>query len=307
MVSGKVGAVDTTARLGIYGVWASHLGLFPIREARTAAAAIEGHGYGALWVGEAEGKEALTHAGVLLAATTDVVVATGIANIWARDAMAMANGARTLAEAYAGRFLLGVGASHPPLLDTRGQSYERPLTTMRRYLDAMDQAPWRGPELAEEPPRMLAALGPRMLELAAERSAGAHTFLVPIEHTRRARDTLGGDRLLAPEQAVVLADTRDEARRVAARHLRRYLRLDNYRRNLVRLGWDQSDLDEPLPDVRFDALIAWGDPQAVAARLRAHVDAGADHVAVHPLTPAVEVSPVPLLAELAGALDLAPR
>lgn len=288
--------------LGTYGVWASHLGLLPAGVARKTARAIEELGYTALWVGEAEGKEALTHAAFLLAASDRVVVATGIANIWARDARVMMNGARTLAEGWPGRFLLGVGASHAPLVERRGGQYERPLTAMRTYLDAMERSPWRGPSLPADPLVVLAALGPRMLTLAAERAAGVHTFLVPLEHTRRARRAVGTGRLVAPEQAVVLADSREEARRSADRHLRGYLRLDNYRANLQRLGWTPEHLDGAGSDQLFDALIAWGQPTTVAQRLAAHLDAGADHVAVHPLTPSPEVTPVDQLEALAPLL-----
>jgi probable F420-dependent oxidoreductase len=299
----SVGAMENLNDIGTYGVWASHLGLFPRDTAREQARAMEQLGYGCLWVGEAEGKEALTHAAFLLAATDEVVVATGIANIWGRDARAMWNGARTLCEAWPRRFLLGIGASHAPLVEDRGRAYGKPFTEMQRYLDALGSNPWRGPELPGEPPLVLAALGPKMLELAAERSDGVHTFLVTPEHTRRAREAVGPEKLVAPEQAIVVgASSREEARESAERHLQGYLRLPNYRRNLERLGWDESHFDEGASDELFDALIAWGDAETVAERLRAHVDAGADHVAVHPLVPDAEVLPVPQLEELAPLL-----
>lgn len=286
---------------GTYGAWASHLGLLPAGQAREQARRIEELGYGCIWVGEARGKEALTHAGFLLAATDVVTVATGIANIWARDARAMLNGARTLAEGFDERFVLGIGASHAPLVESRGGAYDKPLTAMRGYLDAMEEAVWHGPDVAD-PPLVLAALGPKMMDLAATRSAGAHTFFVPVEHTRRAREQVGDGPFIAPEQAFVLADSRDEARRSADRHLRGYLGLPNYRRNLQRLGFEGSDLEESGSDELFDALVAWGDPDTVAARMREHVAAGADHVAAHPLTADVDAGPAPYLAELAPAL-----
>ncbi|MGH3443438.1 MAG: TIGR03620 family F420-dependent LLM class oxidoreductase, partial [Nitriliruptorales bacterium] len=229
--------------IGTYGVWASHLGLLPAESARETARAIEDLGYGALWVGEAEGKEALTHAAFLLAATRGITLATGIANIWARDARAMVNAGRTLVAGWPGRFVLGIGASHAPLVEARGGRYEKPFSEMQRYLDAMEKAVWRGPDLDREPPVVLAALGPKMLELAATRADGAHTYLVPVEHTARARDVMGPDAFLAPEQAFVLADSREDARRSADRHLRNYLRLPNYRANLARFGWDDTDMD----------------------------------------------------------------
>jgi probable F420-dependent oxidoreductase len=271
-------------RLPRIGVWASQLALVPADEARRTATAIEALGYGVLWVGEADGREALTHAGLLLEATDELVVATGIANIWARDAQAMLNAARTLAEAQDGRFVLGIGASHTPLVARRGHDYAKPYSAMREYLDAMGRAAYTSPPPAREPDVVLAALGPRMLRLAAERAQGAHTFFVPVEHTRAARELLGPDALLAPEQAAVLAADRQAARDLAGAHVAKYLDLDNYRRNLERLGWSADDLDGGGSDRLFDALVAWGDAEAVAQRVVEHLDAGADHVAVHVLT-----------------------
>lgn len=285
-----------------FGVWASHLGLLRAETAIAEARRMEELGFGALWVGEAEGKEALTHAAFLLGATDHVVLATGIANIWGRDARAMVNGARTLAEGWPQRFLLGIGASHAPLVEARGGKFGRPYSAMIDYLDAMDEAPWRGPELPEDPPLVLAALGPKMLELASERANGAHTFLVPVEHTRRAREIMGGEALLAPEQATVLADDREEARRSADRHLRNYLRLPNYRRNLERLGFDEDDMTDGASDELFDALIAWGDAETVAERVREQLEAGANHVAVHPLAPSAHIPPSEQLEALAPSL-----
>ena len=293
--------MDLSSSLGPVGVWASHLGLLPAEDARRQARGIEELGYGCIWVGEARGKEALTHAGFLLAATERVTVATGIANIWARDARAMWNGARTLAEGFDERFVLGIGASHAPLVESRGGIYDKPLTAMREYLDAMDRAIWHGPDVAD-PPVVLAALGPKMMDLASQRSAGAHTFFVPVEHTRRSREQVGDGPLIAPEQAFVLADSRDDARNAADRHLRGYLELPNYQRNLQRLGFSEEDLDGAGSDELFDALVAWGDAGAVAGRMREHLDAGADHVAVHPLTADVDAGPLPHVRELAAAL-----
>jgi probable F420-dependent oxidoreductase len=289
-------------RLAATGVWASQLGLVPAAAARDAAARIEELGYGALWVGEADGREALTHAGLLLQATERLVVATGIANIWARDAQAMVNAARTLAEAHDGRFVLGIGASHTPLVARRGHDYTKPYSAMREYLDAMERADYTSPAPAEEPPCVLAALGPRMLRLAGERAAGAHTFLVPVGHTRWAREQLGPGPLLAPEQAVVLADDRAGARELAGAHVAKYLALDNYRRNLERLGWAAADLDDGGSDRLFDALVAWGDARDVAARVAEHREAGADHVALHVLTEAPTRLPLPELESLQAAL-----
>lgn len=296
--------MDGINDIGPYGVWASHLGLFDADLARREARAIEQLGYRALWVGEAEGKEALTHAAFLLAATDEAVLATGIANIWARDARAMVNGARTLAAGWPRRFILGIGASHAPLVEGRGGRYGKPYSEMVRYLDAMTDAPWRGPALDAEPPVMIAALGPKMLRLSSDCADGAHTFLVPPEHTRTAREKAGADAFICPEQAFVLADDRDEARRAGDRHMRNYLRLPNYQRNLERLGFDATEMDDAGSDRLFDAIVAWGEPAAVAERARAHLEAGADHVAVHPLAPSADTLPSEQLRELAPALGL---
>src|SRR4029079_19307866 len=177
-----------------------------------------------------------------LAASDRLIIATGIANMWARDATAMANGQRTLSEAYQGRFLLGVGVSHAPVVKMRGASYDKPVESMARYLEAMDKAPFTGVAAAESTSRVLAALGPRMLRLAAERSIGAHPYFVPVEHTTRARKELGAGPLLAVEQAAVLSTDPTVARATARKHMKRYLGLDNYANNLKRIGWSDADL-----------------------------------------------------------------
>lgn len=261
--------------------------------ARETAAEIEELGFGTLWYPEGVGtKEALSQGAMLLEWTSKIVVASGIANIYARDPMAMANGARALAEAYPDRFLLGIGVSHAPSVATRGSTYRAPIGTMRRYIEAMDKASYRGPG-QEAPPRVLAALGPRMLTLSAELSLGAHPYFVPVEHTQRAREILGPGPLLAPEQAVVLRADEAEARRIAKAHLPYYLELDNYRRNLVRVGWDDSDLAHGGSDALAEAIVAYGDIETIAGRVKAHLDAGADHVCIQvlaedPLDPRID-------------------
>ncbi len=271
--------------LGRIGIWTSALDRQPAAVVRRAVAEIEDLGYGTLWVGEAARREAFANAAVLLSASTTLVVATGIANIWARDPMAMAAGQRTLGEAWDGRFLLGVGVSHDPLVTPRGHRYERPLDAMRAYLDAMDQAQFAAPALDAAPTvRVLGALGPRMLGLAAERADGAHPYLVPPEHTRQARQILGTTALLCPEVAVVLEPEPDRARGIARAHLGTYLRLANYRRNLARLGYDEDDLADAGSDRLVDSIVGWGTVERVSARLDDHLEAGADHVAVQVLT-----------------------
>lgn len=295
------------ARLGPVGVWSPHLQWQPAAAARDAVSEMESLGFGAVWIGEATGKEVMTHAALLLGGGERIVVATGIASIWARDPMAMANAGRTLEEAHPGRFVMGLGVSHPFLNEPRDRPYERPLAGMRRYLDAMDAAPYAGPP-AGVPPRVLAALGPRMLELARDRAAGAHPYFVPVEHTARARQVLGPEPVLAPEQAVAFAADPAEARRLARRYLRTYLRLENYTTNLRRFGWDDRDLTGEGTDALVDALVAWGGVDSIVERLREHLDAGADHVAVRILTSHPKRMPFAELRELAAAVrDAAPR
>lgn len=282
---------ELRAKLGRVGIWAGPMNLLPAPEFRRTAAEIERLGFGSIWFGEAYGREAFANAAILLGATERVMVGSGIASIYARDPVTMANGGRTLAEAWPGRFVLGVGVSHAPTLEPRGHRYRPPVATMRAYLDAMAAAPWRGaPADARLPPVVLAALGPRMLELAGERAAGAHPYFVPVEHTRRAREILGPGPLLVPEQAIVLAADRPAARAIADGHLTVYLRLPNYRNNLLRLGWSENDLAPPGSDALFDAIIAWGDEAAIGERVSAHLAAGADSVLLQPLTATPDVT-----------------
>ena len=280
--------------LGRVGIWTFAFELQPAARVREAAAEIEGLGYGAIWIPEALGREALSHAAVLLAATRRIPVATGIANIWARDAMAMAAGQKTLAEAWPGRFLLGIGVSHAPIVGMRGHGYDRPLTFMRQYLDAMDAAIYNPPPPAAAP-RVIGAL-------AAERTEGAHPYFVPPEHTRRARAALGPGKLLAPEQAVVLERDATVARGVARRHMQMYLQLPNYVNNLRRLGFGDDDLQRGGSDRLVDAIVAWGDVGAVVDRVRAHHEAGADHVCIQVLPREATALPVPQWQTLAAAL-----
>jgi probable F420-dependent oxidoreductase len=273
-------------RLGRVGVWLGMLGWADATSARAAAAEIDDLGYGALWLGEAHsGKEIFSNLGLVLAATRKLVVASGIANIWVRDATAMSAGANALAEAYPGRFVLGLGVSHPPQLAPRGLEYRRPVATMSAYLDEMDAVGYEGPRPDEPVARVLAALRPPMLELARDKSSGAHPYFVPPEHTARAREILGPERLLAPEQAVLLETDPTVARTRAREHMGWYLTLPNYAENLRWLGFDDDDFASPISDRLVDAIVAWGDEAAIRARVQAHLDAGADHVSVQPLEP----------------------
>ncbi len=269
------------ATLGKVGVWSFGLQANRAADAQAAVAAYEGLGYTASWFPESIGsKEAFSHAALLLAAGPRMVVATGIASIYARDAAAMISGARTLAEAYPGRFVLGIGVSHAPSVAARGGTYGRPIEAMTAYLDAMDAAAWSGPALADRPPVILAALGPRMLDLSAERADGAHPYFVPVEHTRFARERLGPDPVLAVELTAVLDPDGARATETARAFATRYLAAVNYANNLRRLGWSDEDLTAGGSDRLLDAVIAQGDAAAIVRRVREHLDAGADHVCV---------------------------
>ena len=269
--------------LGRVGVFGWPFVTDPASEVRAAARRLEQIGYGALWFPESRGREAFTTASLLLEATDTIAVATGIANLWARDPMAMAIGAMSLAESSGGRFVLGIGVSHAPSVAARGHEYRQPLDRMESYLDAMESVNNPITSDAPPPPVVLAALGPRMLGLARDRTGGAHPYFVPVEHTSAARRTLGKGPLLAPEQAVVIDVDPSRAHAVARDHMSRYLAADNYRRNLLRLGWTQADVSDGGSDALVDAIVGWGDVEAVAARVSAHLDAGADHVSVQML------------------------
>jgi probable F420-dependent oxidoreductase len=274
----------------------------PAAHLRDAVREIEAMGFGTIWIGEAIGREPFAASALILASTNQVTVATGIANIWVRDATAMMNGARTLAEAWPNRFVLGIGVSHVPLVGARGHHYERPLTAMRSYLDAMEKAPYRPAMPKPPPPVVLAALGVKMLHLARERTAGAHPYFVPVEHTLEARGILGDDRILAPEVAVVFAGNREDARATGDRYMKTYLNLENYRRNLQRLGFPDDELESPGSDRVFDALVGWGEDGAIAGMVARHHDAGADHVAVQVLTPTPDRASLDDLRRLAPLL-----
>jgi probable F420-dependent oxidoreductase len=281
----QVSSADWAGHIGRVGVWTGQLDFSSADVVRDAAREVESLGYRALWTGEAVGREIMTAASLLLGATDSLVVATGIANIWARDSLATAAGQLALGEAFPDRFILGIGASHKLLMNVRGGEYQKPLAQMRSYLDGMDNGydVYRAVKPANQPPRLLAALGPKMLELAGERADGAHTYFVPPEHTARAREILGPDRLLVPEQVCVLSDDPTVAREIARRHTGSYLRLPNYTANLERFGFTSDDFPDGGTDRLVDTICAWGGVEAIAGRVAAHLDAGADHVAVQVL------------------------
>ncbi len=268
---------------GRLGVFSGSLGAQPAAVQREVARQIERLGFGTLWYGESVAREVFAQGAVFLSATSTLVVASGIANIWARDPMAMAAGGRTLAEAWPGRFILGIGVSHAPMVAARGHEYARPVSAMRDYLDRMEHAPWRGPE-APPPPVVLAALGPRMVALAAERTAGAYPYFTTVEHVRLVREQLGPEPFLAADLPVVLAGDRAEARTIGDIHTRLYLGTENYRNNLLRMGWEPPDLEASGSDGLFDAIVAWGGIAEVRARIEHLFTAGADQVALNLVT-----------------------
>ena len=279
--------------LGRIGVWLGPLSLRSAAETRAFAPELEELGYSAIWFGEGVGtKECFTQAATLLAFTENAVVATGIANLYARDAMATANGARTLADAYPGRFLLGIGVGHPEA----GHEYRKPIDAVNDYLDKLDE--YGVPKNR----RVVAALAPQMLKLSARRSAGAHPYLTTPEHTAQARELMGPEAFLAPEHKVVLTTDAEKARAVGRKALDIYFNLQNYRKSWKRLGFSDEDVAKPGSDRLVDAVVAYGTVDAIAARLKEHLDAGADHVPVQVLTSPDKL--VPALAELAGPLGL---
>jgi probable F420-dependent oxidoreductase len=291
--------------LGGVGVWSTAFRGDDEVELADAAAELEELGYSALWFPGLGGGPLFDWAATLLEATTEVAVATGILNVWMHEPAEAAAGRARLAEAHPGRFLLGLGISHPVLVD-RDQPgrYRRPLAAMRAYLDELDAA---------EPPvprdeRCLAALAPRMLELARERTAGSHPYFVPPEHTRLAREALGPDALLAPEQAVVLEQDRTRAREIARAHVAFYLGAVNYTNNLLRVGYGEEDFADGGSDRLVDALVACGDEEAIRRRVQEHFDAGADHVCIQVLAPPEGPSGSPWRTDLARAdwRELAP-
>ena len=270
-------AVDTL-RTTRTGLWTPSLEALPGPAAQEVAAELDELGFGSLWLPEAVGREAFTGAQAMLAATRRMVVGTGIASIYGRGPMA-ANGAARLLESLApGRFVLGLGVSHRPAVEgARKTPYLPPVEAMTSYLDDLAAALYFGADPVL-PPIVLAALGPKMLGLARDRTDGAHSYLVMPAHTASARATLGESPLLVVEQAVVLGQSREESLRRAHAHLDIYTSLPNYRNSWLRLGFTEEDFVRGGSERLADALVVQGDEAAVAARVRQHLDAGADHV-----------------------------
>jgi len=271
---------EDAMKLEKLGVWAG-IDAMPATDAAAFAKRVEAWGYGALWIPEAVGREVFSASAWLLANTANLIVASGIANIYARDAFSAAAAQKGLNEQSGGRFLLGLGVSHVPLVEgLRQHQYGKPLATMRSYLQAMAKARYRAVLPAAAPKTVLAALGPKMLELSAELADGAHPYNVTPEHTHEARALLGAGKLLCVEQAAILESDSVKARATARRFLSIYIGLPNYVNNWRRLGFGDEDFAGGGSDRFVDAVIVWGDETAIRARIDAHFQAGADHVCV---------------------------
>lgn len=270
--------------IGPVGIWTGALDAHPTPVARAAAQLIEQLGFGALWIPETLGRDPFVAAALLLGATERLPIATGIANIYARDPMTMANAQKTLAEAFPNRFLLGLGVSHSHLVaGIRKHDYSKPYSHMVEFLDRMDAARYMAVPPERDPGRVLAALGPKMLELAATRAQGAHPYFTTPEHTALARAAMGADALLAPEQMCVLSTDPVEARAIARGNMKIYMGLPNYWNNLLRLGFTEADREDGGSDRLVDAVVVWGTAQQVADRVAEHRAAGANHVCVQVL------------------------
>ena len=269
--------------LGRVGIWQNVLDNHAAGLVRDVVAELDEAGWPTLWIPETVSRDPFVSAGIMLGSSQQMQIATGIDSIWARDAMTTANASLTLNEAYNGRFVLGLGVSHHTLTEwVRKHDYSKPLTKMREYLSQMDASKFRG-VLPEQPTmRLLAALGPKMLELSAAAADGAHPYFVPVEHTEIARTVIGPEKYLATEQMVVLETDPTAAREIARSHMAVYLGLPNYANNLMRLGYSEEEITN-ADDRVVDAIVAWGTLDDVLARVKAHHDAGADHVCIQVL------------------------
>lgn len=271
--------------LGKLGVW-YFLDTQPAAKAAEIAQRIESLGYSALWIPETVGRHPFVHAGWLLSHTKKLILATGIASIYHREPGVTMAGQRTLAEQSGNRFLLGLGVSHKPMVEgVRGLKYGKPVAAMRDYLAKMDTSPYSSIAPSEAAPRVIAALGPKMLELARDTCDGAHPYFSSPDHTAMAREILGPDKWLCVEQKVILEKDPAKARALARPAAQMYLGLPNYRNNWLRMGMTEADLANGGSDRFVDATFAWGDAKAIKGRIKEHFDAGASHVCIQPVNP----------------------
>ncbi len=271
--------------LGPLGVW-YFTETMPVAQAGEFASRLEGLGYAALWLPETMGRNPFAHAAYLFTQTERLVIATGIANIYHRHPGMTKQGQYTLAEQSDDRFLLGLGVSHAPLVSgARGLEYGKPVSTMRAYLEGMEASPYAAIPPKATPKTVIAALGPKMLALAGEKTDGAHPYWTTPEHTAQAREILGPDKMLCVEQKVILETDRTKARQAFQAAFAIYSSLPNYANNWKRLGYTDDDIANGGSDRLMDALCGWGDEKAIAERIQAHRDAGASHVCIQPLKP----------------------
>ena len=270
--------------IGKVGIW-FFLDAMTAAESVEFARKAEKLGYGAMWIPEAVGREPFAHSAYLAAHTERIVFATGIANIWARDPITMSAASKTAADVSGGRFVLGIGVSHKPLVvNLRGHSYDKPYSYMREYLPKIKSALYRAPMPKEPVPIVLAALHPKMLQLSATEADGTHTYFVPPEHTAKARAAIGPKPWICAAQAIILETDAAKARAAARTYMKTYVpRLPNYTNNLKALGWKDEEFTNGCSDKLVDAIVAWGTEDQIRARIDAHLKAGATHVCILPL------------------------
>jgi probable F420-dependent oxidoreductase len=292
--------------IGRVGIWTGQFDAFATSQVRDLVQEIEAIGWPCVWRPESSGRDALVSASHMLDATSVLRVASGIAQIHARHPHTTRAAQRTLHEASGGRFLLGLGVSHAPfIVGSRKLEYRTPYRDMVEYLAAMEEAPFTAVAGPDEPSTVLAALGPKMLQLAATAAHGAHPYFSPVEHTAFARETMGSGPLLAPEMMAVVDTDTDRSRSLAVKVMSRYLRLPNYANNLLRHGFTEDDVRPDDPSDRLiDAIVVRGSVEDVAARVREHHDAGADHVCIQLLSAAATDFPMAAYRDLADVLDL---
>jgi probable F420-dependent oxidoreductase len=278
--------------LGKVGMW-FFLDAMPAPQSAEFAQKVEKLGYQTLWIPEAVGREPFPHAAYLLTKTSRLNIATGIANIYGRDPMTMSAASKTVAELSGGRFLLGIGVSHKPLVSNlRGHSYDKPYSYMKEYLPKLKGAMYQGPAPKEPVPIVIAALHPKMLALCAEETQGTHTYFVPPEHTAKVRAQIGPKPWVCVEQKVILSTDATAARTAARFFMKTYVpRLPNYTNNLKNLGWADAEFENGCSDRLVDAIVAWGTETQINDRIQAHLKAGATHVCIQPLR--TDMQPLP--------------
>jgi probable F420-dependent oxidoreductase len=299
-----IGTAIGRVEIGRVGIWTGQIDALPTSQVRDTVQEIEAMGWPCLWRPEASGRDAMVSAAHMLDATSILRIATGIAQMHARHPHTTKAAQRTLHEASGGRFLLGLGVSHAPfIVGSRKLDYSTPYSDMVAYLAAMSEAPFTAVAAADEPPTVLAALGPKMLRLAATAASGAHPYFSPVEHTAFARETMGAGPLLAPELMAVVDTDRSRAHALAAKIMRRYLQLPNYTNNLLRHGFTEDDLTGPSERL-IDAIVVCGDIEAIVERVGQHHDAGADHVCIQVLADSPDDLPMQHWRALSEAFAL---